>query len=408
MALKQLKRFAVLCFVLMLTPLTQAQKLTQIQTTTIRNVIEDHLGPEANNRVIESGKHSFLTIGKNTYFNIHGLRYIFLLKGDSAIRLDKSFYHGSTFFRYLIQYDAKIMSLGGYGMFVTNNNLETFNTETQEWYLLQTYGDVPKAIKGCCIRIKNSIYLFNNARIGNNLSNNTIDPYFYQLDLTTMTWKKYKEFRTEFQNTFIGDYFYTQDFVIGKGDNNSVIYNVKTQQFIFSNNDALGLKFFNGANTTVDNNTLFLISEDSLITGIQPEKYNLEALWKKNESLAQNLILNPTMFQQYPLEISAVGGALALAFLLTFIITRHAKNKQTRRQSNPFIKKLIHQEKSELSIEELDTLLQINHMETESKKTKRHRMLTQIENDAPGLVVREKDSTDKRRFIYLINKSFGI
>jgi len=65
---------------------------------------------------------------------------------------------------------------------------------------------------------------------------------------------------------------------------------------------------------------------------------------------------------------------------------------------------LLHPQTS-LTLDELDTLLEIAHMEGESKKTKRHRLLTLIDGQYPGLIERQKDSTDKRRFLYYIHKN---
>ena len=55
--------------------------------------------------------------------------------------------------------------------------------------------------------------------------------------------------------------------------------------------------------------------------------------------------------------------------------------------------------------EELDQLLGIAHMEGESKKTKRHRLLTVIDAQYPGLIERHKDSADKRRFLYFVHRN---
>lgn len=43
-------------------------------------------------------------------------------------------------------------------------------------------------------------------------------------------------------------------------------------------------------------------------------------------------------------------------------------------------------------------------MESESKKSKRHRILATIKQDFPGFISRVKDENDKRKFIYLIDK----
>ena len=279
-----------------------AQKLTQTQTTTIRNTITRYLGKEANLRVLENGKSAFLPIGKDTFYNIHGLRYVFQLKGDSAIRLDKSVYHGSNFYRYLFQYDGKMMSLGGYGQFVTNRNLEAFNPESHEWYLIQTKGDIPPSIKGSGLRFGDYVYVLNNCIDGNSVRETQVDDHFYRLDLKTMTWTAYREFREDHLLTDPHDFFYLQDYVIAKGLNYSFVYNLKTQEFIYHNNDALGLKQFNGYNTNINKNSLKIWVLDSAQTVVKDPQRDLDALWKEHQHLAKPLILDPSWLQQYPIE----------------------------------------------------------------------------------------------------------
>jgi len=382
-----------------------AQRLTTNQTQTIRNTILQNLGKEANLRVLENGKGAFLPIGKDTLFNIHGLRYVFKLKGDSAIRLDKSVYHGSNFHRYLFQHDGKMMALGGYGMFVTNNNLEAFNPEAHEWYLIKTHGDIPKSIRGSGLRFGNFIYVLNNCIDGNNLTDSKMDDHFYRLDLNTMEWTRYREFREEFRQCIIHEFFYLKDFVIAKGLNHSFIFNLNTREYIYGDNDALGIKQFNGYNTNVHDNFLDAWILDSAQTVVKDPQRDIQSLWKENLKLAKPLTLDPSLLQQYPLETGGLilGIFLLIGGLLTY--RKLHKNKANRASSHPLVTKILLHPQTSLTLDELDTLLEIAHMEGESKKTKRHRLLTLIDGQYPGLIERQKDSTDKRRFLYYIHKN---
>jgi hypothetical protein len=382
-----------------------AQRLSTNQTQTIRNTILQNLGKEANLRVLENGKGAFLPIGEDTLFNIHGLRYVFKLKGDSAIRLDKSVYHGSNFYRYLFEHDGKMMALGGYGMFVTNNNLEAFNPEAHEWYLVKTRGDIPHSVKGSGLRVGNSIYILNNCIDGNNLTDSKMDEYFYRLDLNTMEWTRYREFRAEFRECVIHDFFYLKDFVIAKGLNHSFIFNLNTREYIYGDNDAFGIKQFNGYNTCVHDNFLDAWILDSAQTVIKDPQRDIQSLWQENIKLAKPLTLDPTLLQQYPLETGGLilGIFLFMVGLLTY--RKFHKNKANQASSHPLVTKLLLHPQTSLTLDELDTLLEIAHMEGESKKTKRHRLLTLIDGQYPGLIERQKDSTDKRRFLYYIHKN---
>ena len=128
-------------------------------------------------------------------------------------------------------------------------------------------------------------------------------------------------------------------------------------------------------------------------------------LWKENQSLIQPLELNPSLFQQYPQTFYACAmGLLLLVFILLLI-----RNRRNHRRNNPTLHPLVQQllqvKQTSLTQEELDTLLGIAHMEGESKKTKRHRLLSMIESQYPGLIERQKDSSDKRRFLYFIHQN---
>ena len=67
------------------------------------------------------------------------------------------------------------------------------------------------------------------------------------------------------------------------------------------------------------------------------------------------------------------------------------------------LKKIVKHASKTLSTEELDQILGIEHMELESRKAKRHRILAQIEVASPGLIQRIKDESDKRRFVYFVS-----
>jgi hypothetical protein len=83
-----------------------------------------------------------------------------------------------------------------------------------------------------------------------------------------------------------------------------------------------------------------------------------------------------------------------------FLFFRHRiKNKK----QTPLLKKIVKHTSKTLSTEELDQILGIEHMELESRKAKRHRILAQIEVASPGLIQRIKDESDKRRFVYFVS-----
>jgi hypothetical protein len=115
-----------------------AQTLTPKQEQTIREIISRHFYDEGTNIQLNVGEESFCFVGKDTFFNPPGFRYIFKLSGDTLVRLDKSKFHGSNFNRYFFEHKNKLYFLGGYGMYLTHNNLEVFNLTTNRWSIAAT------------------------------------------------------------------------------------------------------------------------------------------------------------------------------------------------------------------------------------------------------------------------------
>lgn len=100
--------------------------------------------------------------------------------------------------------------------------------------------------------------------------------------------------------------------------------------------------------------------------------------------------------------------------LIFFIYKRKAKVNANK--SNPIeldqnqdnqleilVLKITKLNKGILNMEELDNLLDITHLEAESRKLRRFRKLSEINQLQPGFIIRIKDEEDKRRFLYQIN-----
>jgi hypothetical protein len=75
-----------------------AQRLSLKQQMLIEKTLEPILQEEAGKHEMLMGKGAFVQLGQDTLLNIHGLRYLFKITGDTVIRLDKSVYHGSNYY----------------------------------------------------------------------------------------------------------------------------------------------------------------------------------------------------------------------------------------------------------------------------------------------------------------------
>ena len=101
-------------------------------------------------------------MGGDTLYNLAGFHYVFKLQGDSAVRLDKSMYHGIDHKRFLFSWKNKLYALGGYGMFLSHSTLKYFNKNTNEWSAMIVKGDLPPAITGICLKKDSLIFCFSN------------------------------------------------------------------------------------------------------------------------------------------------------------------------------------------------------------------------------------------------------
>ncbi len=308
-----------------------AQKLSLKQQLLIEKTMQPILHEESDKHELLMGKGAFVQLGQDTLFNIHGLRYLFKITGDTVIRLDKSIYHGSNFSRYLFEYNGQIFALGGYGQFVTNNNLESFNFDSKEWYLVKTTGQKPDYIKGCVIRVKNQLYLFSNTLSGNSIEDDISDRYFYQLDLPTLTWKRFSNVQSELQNFLAQTILYAKDYTVVLDSRNAILIYLKTLEFIHVPQDKLGIKT-STQNISIDNNTIFFSNDIHHLSSENVPGISLSAFWNTHKAQAQKFILHPTYYQQYPNEIwiSILFGIIVLVIAFFIFSNKLIKSKNKR------------------------------------------------------------------------------
>ncbi len=65
--------------------------------------------------------------------------------------------------------------------------------------------------------------------------------------------------------------------------------------------------------------------------------------------------------------------------------------------------RIVASETTNLTIQELDVLLEIEKLSSDSRKLKRHRLINELNTHYPGLIERVKDLSDRRRNIYKIH-----
>ena len=410
-----LNTFILICYLIVVSAnLINAQTITEKQQKIIKATVAKQFGEVSNTLNFDNEINNICTIGIDTFYNRGGFYYLFQLKGDSAIRLDRSSYHGANFNSYFFSWQNTIYLLGGYGFFTTHNNLISFNENKREWAKVNTGGNGPEFIHGISFRNNNKIYSFNNFKAGNNVSKDVLDSSLYVLDLTTMVWQKHKMPIVDL--IVIPNVVSTADYFWYQNDHLTILLNKKEIKFEIIENEKLNLTRNNNFISFKDNSLLF--EESNPIKSYRKiTQLNLDSVWlvyiKSSSALYkpnQNTTVQPSN------GISPLWFLISIIPLILILIIYRRKTKVTANKINPIeldkiqdnqleilVLKITKLNKGILNMEELDNLLDITHLEAESRKLRRFRRLSELNQLQPGFITRIKDEEDKRRFLYQIN-----
>ena len=412
-----LKVLIRICYLIVVSAnLINAQTITEKQQKIIKATVAKQFGEVSNTLNFDNEINNICTIGIDTFYNRGGFYYLFQLKGDSAIRLDRSSYHGANFNSYFFSWQNTIYLLGGYGFFTTHNNLISFNKNKREWAKVNTGGNGPEFIHGISFRNNKKIYSFNNFKAGNNVSKDELDSSLYVLDLTTMVWQKHKMPIVDL--IVIPNVVSTADYFWYQNDHLTILINKKEIKFEIIENEKLNLTRNNNFISFKDNSLLF--EESNPIKSYRKiTQLNLDSVWlvyiKSSSALYkpnQNTTIQPSN------GISPLWFLISIIPLILIFFIYKRKTKVTASKSNPIeldqiqdnqleilVLKITKLNKGILNMEELDNLLDITHLEAESRKLRRFRKLSELNQLQPGFIIRVKDEEDKRRFLYQINLS---
>ena len=412
-----LKVLIRICYLIVVSAnLINAQTITEKQQKIIKATIAKQFGEVSNTLNFDNEINNICTIGIDTFYNRGGFYYLFQLKGDSAIRLDRSSYHGANFNSYFFSWQNTIYLLGGYGFFTTHNNLISFNKNKREWAKVNTGGNGPEFIHGISFRNNKKIYSFNNFKAGNNVSKDELDSSLYVLDLTTMVWQKHKMPIVDL--IVIPNVVSTADYFWYQNDHLTILINKKEIKFEIIENEKLNLTRNNNFINFKDNSLQFEQS-NPIKSYRKITQLNLDSVWlvyiKSSSALYkpnQNTTIQPSN------GISPLWFLISIIPLILILIIYRRNTKVTANKSNPIeldqiqdnqleilVLKITKLNKRILNMEELDNLLEITHLEAESRKLRRFRKLSELNQLQPGFIIRVKDEEDKRRFLYQINLS---
>ena len=403
-----------------------SQILTKKQESAIKNTIASQFGEQfAKNINLNLGSTNFQNLNGDTLFNPNGLNYVFKLTSDTLLRLDQSIFHGADNNRFLFTYNNKLYALGGYGHFTTNNNLKQFNFTNHEWQFVSCQGETPPFILGPAYIHGQYLYSFHNIKGGNNVEKDLADTNAYRLNLETKQWQRV--YNTNLINHKIEPRIisHSKNYLFLLYNLNSLIINVKLNAIIIINNEEFGLGL---------PNELKRINEDSLFFNPFIEQkgkeviLDLNQIWQSHakQSKAINCELQLAQEPHNPYKkmlLASIVFSIALVILLVLLLKKNKSILQlTLKKDNSesdldetvkdvdqiienniqkkVVENFLNSQKTELSVEELDELLEISHLTDDSRRLRRHRMLIDFPE---GFITRTKSNADKRSFIYKLN-----
>lgn len=345
------------------------------------------------------GFQNFIFLNGDTLFNFNGYSNMFQLKKNKVLRLDDSKFHGFNFNRYLFTHQNRIYQIGGYGFFRTNNELLIF--VNRGWEVCATSGEKPNYIDGIIQKKENEIFFSNNCKSGNGVYNEVLDQRVFVLDLNTKEWQILKQVSNPFFSGF-------------KRIFSTNIY------FVYSNGKSFAIQKQNCSYAKI-------VPENRLSKNA---KLNFLAICGLNKMLAERYMndqlidtividldhfyANPNFRKEalYSSEAKNALGWVNIVFIIGLLILLAGYNFWLKRKPKSSIKpelanlilKIEALKGRTINSDELDDLLEIRHLIGDSRKLRRHRILTDIENVHPGLIRRNKMDNDKRKFQYIISR----
>lgn len=412
MRVVSIKFFLIVLFISAIVPPSFSQKLTPKQQNIIAKDLSHYIFNDTIYFNFNMGLKCFAISDKDTFYNPNGFHLLYLLKNGSAERLDKSYFHGHNFDRFMYTHNNKIYLMGGYGMFNTNNIIESFDLNTQEWNYVSSKGERPEFIFGITFKKDSIIYLFNSLKSGNDVEPDVLDPYFYKLNINTNVWEKSLNSNSLFSNICFISTYPLKDYTISFTADKVFIISKKEMKCLMLNKLDLPSLINNAAIVSLSNNTLLYKNFGS----VNPKKFyllnlNVDSVYKHHLGQSIDLIITPLGYFTNN-DYFFIILLLVIGIIIIYVIKRLKKRTKISIEGinennilpSPLVLKLINYISEKITVEELDILFEIDHMEAESKKSKRHRIISHLDQVHPGLITRVKDETDKRKFVYHIDK----
>jgi hypothetical protein len=242
-----------------------------------------------------------------------------------------------------------------------------------------------------------------------------LDSNLYVLDLTSMVWKTYPLPNVDL--IAISNHVITQNYCWYNIENLTILINKKELKYEIIENEALNIIRHN---TYLNDKGDIIYFEQNNSNSLNEKTiyFNLDSIWNVYSNNSQALY-DPD-FSSKPLESNRLNllwivmSIILLVGLGIFIYIK--KLKVPTKKSKPVVLNHIQTtqlqimylsitklNKPVLNVDELDKALDIMHLEVESRKLRRYRHVSELNQTHPGFIKRLKDEEDKRKFLYQIN-----
>lgn len=410
MRIVSLKFFLIVLFLCDYIHPVYSQKLNPKQYAIISGDLAYYIFNDFSDVSYNMGGRNFAITDKDTFYNPEGFHLLYQLKNGTAKRLDKSSFHGHNFTRFMYTHNDKIYLIGGYGFFTTNNIIESFDPTTKEWNFVASKGERPEFIRGVLFKKDSIVYLFNTFKSGNNAETDYLDSYYYLYNINTNLWSKYKNVNSTFSHLIFLYSYVLKDYVLAFSLTKTLIIDIKDNTYLILPNGDLPVHPNNATFYEIDKNKITYSYVGSILNNLTKINLDIDSLYKSKSSDAIPLVFEVKSEQSLKYMYIYVFSILILS--MGFVIGRrkywqaHKISKEliSDKTPNKLVESLLKLTTYMVTVEDLDVIFEIDHMEAESKKSKRHRIISHLDQTHPGLITRVKDETDKRKFVYHIDK----
>lgn len=339
------------------------------------------------------------------YYQPQGTYYLYKVVVGQQMevqQLSKAKYHGNSYHRYHFLWDSTVYIFCGSGMFGFSNTLLYFDFDRREW--------IPHPIEGFPVRAKRPVSLWNHrdtlfAVMGVWPTSNH---YFYlKISMESLRCIEAKEIehndiyplRLEHNRILSrSNRYYIFDRFNDKGEQGLYLYNrISCERSII---DFLkNMDFFGGAYS--------IALDDTFIY-----KYTPSDGWQKSD-IAQTILQKrgmrsvlenqPAVTEENDTESWIAGSILLMFVFIALYFSRFSKEGEEEQQKAEILAKLKLKRKSNLTREELDEILNLTHLTTDSAKVMRSRWIKTLNASEEITIVRVRNSDDKRMFLYSVN-----